>query len=202
MSAIRVLIVEDEPLIAEDLSDLLSEMNYTPAGVAYDSETALDMLVNRHPDIALLDINIEGNMNGIDLAKIIRDKHKIPFVFLTSHSDKTTIDQAKQTLPYGFIVKPFNERDLFSALEVALYRYSKETLTVLPDLEVINTQLNLELTEKEYTCLQQLCEGFTNKQMAEKQFVSINTVKTHLKNLFLKLDVPNRTSALHKALSY
>lgn len=198
MSDIRVLIVEDEPLIAEDISDFLGDINYFPAGIAYDSETALDMLINRHPDIVLLDITIEGSINGIEIAHIIRKKYNIPFVFLTSHSDKNTLDKAKLTLPYGYIVKPFNEKDLLSTLEMALFRHANENKNSIPTLEIINAKLDSHLTEKEYTCLLQLTEGATNKQMAEKQFVSINTIKTHLKNLFLKLDAPNRTTAVQK----
>lgn len=200
MSEVRVLIVEDEPLIAEDISDFLGETNYICAGIAYDSETALDMLVNRDPDVALLDINIEGSMNGIEVAQIIRQKYNIPFIFLTSHSDRETLDKAKLTLPYGYIVKPFNENDLISSLEMAVFRHANENKSNIPSLTHLNTKLSNPLTEKEYDCLVQLSNGLTNKQMAEIQFLSINTIKTHLKNLFLKLEVPNRTKAIYKAL--
>lgn len=199
MSDIRVLIVEDEPLIAEDISDFLGDINFSSAGIAYDSETALDMLVNRHPDVVLLDITIEGSMNGIEIAHIIRQRYNIPFIFLTSHSDKATLDEAKLTLPYGYILKPFNEKDLLSSLEMALFRHANENKNAIPSLAQINNKIATALTEKEYTCLVHLSEGATNKQMAEKQFVSVNTIKTHLKNLFLKLDAPNRTTAVQKA---
>ncbi len=201
MTDIRVLIVEDEPLIAEDIAGFLGEIDYICAGIAYDSETAIDMLMNRHPDIALLDITIEGSMNGIEIAEIINLKYNIPFVYLTSHSDKATLDNAKKTLPYGYIVKPFNEKDLLSTLEMALFRHATEHKGTLPDLSKINYKLGISLTHREYVCLQDLTEGLTNKQMAEKQFVSINTIKTHLKNVFIKLDVKNRTSAIQKSLS-
>jgi len=201
MSEVRVLIVEDEPLIAEDISDFLGSINYTCAGIAYDSETALDMLVNRNPDIALLDINIEGSLNGIEVAEIIRKKYSIPFIFLTSHSDKETLDKAKLTLPYGYIVKPFNEKDLISSIEMAVFRHAKENKSDIPTINDINTYISNPITEKEYDCLVQLFNGLTNKQMAEIQYVSVNTIKTHLKNLFTKLNVPNRTKAINKALN-
>lgn len=200
MSEVRVLIVEDEPLIAEDISDFLEDIDFKSAGIAYDSETAFDMLLSRNPDIALLDITIEGSKNGIQVAEVIREKYKIPFIFLTSHSDKETLDRAKKTLPYGYIVKPFNEKDLLSSLEMALFRHANENDNSLPTVELINKSIPTPLTEKEYVCLTQIFEGATNKQMAEKQFVSINTIKTHIKNLFLKLDVPNRTTAIQKVI--
>jgi len=157
-------------------------------------------MVNRHPDVALLDINIEGSLNGIELAEIIRKKYKFPFIFLTSHSDKDTLDKAKLTLPYGYIVKPFNEKDLISTLEMAIFRFANENKTDVPSMTIINSKLPTPITEKEYACLVQLFNGLTNKQMAEIQFVSVNTIKTHLKNLFMKLDVPNRTNAINKIL--
>ncbi len=200
MSELRVLIVEDEPIIAEDISDFLGDINYKPVGIAYDSESALDMLRTRNPDVVLLDITIDGTKDGIELAEIIRENYSIPYIFLTSHSDKGTLDKAKTTLPYGYILKPFNERDLLSTLEMAVYRHANENRNLLPTLEVINSIFNSSITKKEYVCLEQILQGATNKQMAELQFVSVNTIKTHLKNLFLKLEVPNRTTAMQKVL--
>ena len=201
MSDLRVLVVEDEPLIAFDISQFLTKANYSCVGIAHDSETALDMMLNRYPDIALLDINIEGHHNGIELAKMIRKNYNFPFIFLTSHSDKLTLDEAKPTLPYGYIVKPFSGEDLISSIEMAIFRHANENNTHVPLIENINSKLTTPLTEKEYLCLCQLFEGMTYKQMAAQQFISVNTIKTHLKNLFIKLDVPNRSIAMHRVLN-
>jgi len=200
MSKTRVLVVEDEPIIAQDISDFLIEAKYTCVGIAHNSENAFDLLINRSPDIALLDINIGGNLDGIDLGKVIREKYKIPFIFLTSLSDKKTLDKAKLTLPYGYIVKPFKGRDLISAIEMAIFRHSNENISNLPSISKINSQILSSLTDKEYECLVQLFDGLTNQQMADSQFVSINTIKTHLKRIFVKLDVSNRTNAINKLL--
>ncbi len=199
MTETRILIVEDEVLIALDLEDLLGALDFVVVGVAHDSTTALDMLINRKPDLILLDISIKGDKNGIDIARLIRERYRLPFIFITSHADKSTLDQVKKTLPYGYIVKPFNESDLLSTIELALFRYASEQGNNIPALQELNQQIADPLTEKEYACLQDLCEGLTNKQIAAKQFVSVNTIKTHLKNLFQKLDVTNRTSAIQKA---
>ena len=76
----RILIVEDEPLIAEDLSIILQKEGYTIVGIAYEGSQALDLLYNQTPDIALLDISLDSSMNGFDVAKVINDKYKIPFI--------------------------------------------------------------------------------------------------------------------------
>jgi len=198
MSEIRILIVEDEPVIAEDIASNLNAIDYLVAGIAYTSEKALFYLDTKSIDIAILDINIKGSMNGIDLAKVINEKYKLPFLYLTSYSDKETIDQAKKTMPYGYLLKPFREKDLFSSIEMALFRFSKEHKKNIPNLEQLNKPLLTQITAKEYEILIEICEGLTNKQISEKHFISINTVKTHVKKILQKLDVINRTSAIHK----
>ena len=159
------------------------------------------MIVSRSPDLIILDINIEGHMDGIQLAESLRHHHNIPYIFLTSHADHNTLNKAKQTIPYGYIVKPFKNGDLISAIEMALFRHQNENKSTLPTLVSINDKLDINLTKKEYYCLLQLYEGLTNKQMAQKQYVSVNTIKSHLKNLFVKLDVVNRTHAINKVLT-
>ena len=196
MPNIKVLIVEDEPLIAEDISLILGDIDYEVAGIAYDSTTALDYLAIRHPDIVLLDISIEGDKDGIEIAEIINNKYHIPFVFITSFSDKLTLDRAKHTLPYGYIVKPFKEKDLFSTIEMAMYRFAKINSDPFPTFEKMKNLCNHALTEKEYEVLREMCEGMTNKQIADKLYVSVNTVKTHIKKIFIKMDLPNRSSVI------
>src|SRR6056297_370957 len=97
----KVVIVEDEPLIAEDLRFLLNSMKYTVVGVAQTSTKAMDIINNRIPDIVLLDIHIKGDKDGIDIAQRLNDDYRIPFIYLTSYADKDTIDRAKTTMPYG-----------------------------------------------------------------------------------------------------
>ena len=95
---VRVLIVEDEPLIAENLAMYLNNNDYEVAGIAYDFEEGMHHLKEGKPDIVLLDINLEGKQDGIDLGKYIHEKLGIPFVFLSSYSDKNTLDRAKPVL--------------------------------------------------------------------------------------------------------
>lgn len=198
MSEIRVLIVEDEVLIAEDIADSLNAIDYQVAGVAYSSEKALEFLKKAHPDIVLLDIQIKGSMNGIELAHLINQDYRLPFIFLTSFADKNTVESAKKTMPYGYVVKPFSEKELFTSLEVAMYRFSVESRRQVPSHSRINEMTIADLTSKEYEILQDLCQGMTNKQLSDKHYISINTVKTHVRKILEKMETPNRSSVIHK----
>ena len=193
MSSIQVLIVEDEPLIAKDIERCLENIDFSSAGIAYTSEKALDILRKTQVDILVLDINIKGSMDGIQLAEQINEEFKLPFIYLTSYSDKGTVDRAKHTLPYGYIVKPFDEGDLLTSLEIAIHRFAKENSSGPIDFENFNSKLAQPLTKKEFEVLKDINEGLTNKQMAEKQFVSLNTVNTHVKNLYAKLNLHSRS---------
>src|SRR5687767_13520765 len=107
MSAIRVLIVEDEPLIAENIAMYLNNNDFTVSGIAYDDEEAFKELNVNPPDAVLLDVNLESSKDGIDIAEYINAHNRIPFVYLTSYSDKAIVERAKKTNPAGYIVKPF-----------------------------------------------------------------------------------------------
>ena len=130
---VRVFIVEDEPLIAADLEMNLNDLGYEVCGMADNALDAIADMAVSTPDIALLDISIEGDLDGIQLAEKINEKFRIPFVYITSHADKSTIERVKQTRPAGFIVKPFDEGDLRSNIEIALYRFGNEVPVEKPD---------------------------------------------------------------------
>jgi DNA-binding NarL/FixJ family response regulator len=192
--SVRVLIVEDDPVIAADLEFLVANDDYQVAGVAYDSTRALDLLHRFRPDIVLLDIAIRGDKDGIALAAIIRDKYRIPFIYITAFADKETLERAKSTLPDGYIVKPFKERDVISAIEMAVYRHAVSFNKELPDAGSLTGRFNL--TPGEIQVLSGIWAGQTNQQISDALGISLNTVKTHLKNIFIKLDVRSRTEAL------
>ena len=198
MSSIKALIIEDEPLIAEDIRDCLSNLDYQPVDVAYSKEQAFRFLEKYDLDIVLLDINLGSKTDGIEIAKVINEKYKIPFIYLTSYSDKATLEMAKITRPWGYLVKPFQEHDLFTSLEIALFNFSSSIKPNNWSIENINKNLISSLTQKEFEILTDLYAGKTNKQLAKDNFVSVNTVKTHLKNIFEKIEVNTRTAAISK----
>lgn len=192
--SIRILIVEDEPLIASDIEMTVHSGNYSVAGIAFTSTQALDMLHRFRPDMVLLDIAIKGDKDGIEIAGIIRDKYKIPFIYITSFADKDTLERAKATLPYGYIVKPFKDRDIISAIEMALYRHATLHMRKFPSDTTLATVYHL--TPGECQVLRCVWEGQTNQEVTEHLGISINTVKTHLKNIFSKMQVRSRSEAI------
>ena len=196
MSEIRVLIVEDEPAIAKFISYALEEKRYIVSGIAFDPESALEELSFNKPDIVLLDINLESDQDGIDLAMIINKQYQLPFIFLTSYANTHTIERAKLTRPMGYILKPFTEDDLFATLEIALYNYSQRLLPPELSLDRLNDKLFSPLTEREFDVLKGIYDGKNNQELSELLFVSTNTIKTHIKNLYSKVSVGSRWELL------
>ena len=198
MSDIRVLIVEDEPLIAEDIAQGLEKNEFLVSAVVYSKEDAIEQLNINLPDLVLLDINLSGEMSGIEIAEKINTHYNIPFIFITSYSEKQTLEKAKFTEPSGYIVKPFNEASLYSTLEIALYNHAQKNKRKFPELSFnkINQHLADPISEREFSLLQLIYDGKTNKQIADALFISSNTVKKHINNTYLKLNASSRTSSI------
>jgi two-component system, cell cycle sensor histidine kinase and response regulator CckA len=122
----RVLIVEDEAIVALDIQGRLEGLGYEVIDAVANGKAAIELAASESPDIILMDIIIQGDMDGIETARIIIDNYDIPVVFLTANSDKTTIARAKLTGPFGYLMKPLEERDLHTAIELALYKNELE----------------------------------------------------------------------------
>lgn len=203
MSRYKILIVEDEPIIAENISLYLDNNDFEVSGIAYDAEEAFEQLKVNTPDAVILDINLESDRDGIDIADTINKNFHLPFLFLTSYSDKNTLDRAKRVKPDGYIVKPFNERTILASLEIAISNYAEKQHHGLPELnmEKLNRFLASPLSDREFDILRLVYQGITNSQIAETVFISLNTVKTHLKNIHLKLDANTRLEVINKLRS-
>ncbi|HUJ89623.1 MAG TPA: HD domain-containing phosphohydrolase [Syntrophorhabdales bacterium] len=124
----RILIVEDEGLIALELRDRLTEMGYEIVGPVPTGQEAIDHAREFLPDVVLMDIILAGQMDGIEASEVIKNSLDIPVIFLTAHADERTLQRAKATQPFGYILKPFNERELQVSIEMALYKYQKEKM--------------------------------------------------------------------------
>ncbi|MEP6621907.1 MAG: response regulator [bacterium] len=123
---LRVLVVEDEGLIAEELGDRLSRMGMTVVATVDSADMAVASAIALRPDLVLMDIRIKGDRDGVQAANEINLTVDVPIVYLTAHSDRATLDRAKETSPFGYILKPFQERELLIAVEMAVHRHSLE----------------------------------------------------------------------------
>jgi DNA-binding LytR/AlgR family response regulator len=201
---VNILIVEDELIIAEDLKDILEGQGYNVIGIAISAREALQIIEEKTVDLALLDIKIKGGKDGIELGKEIREHYRIPFVFLTSHVDASTLSRAKETFPYGYLVKPFHENDIHATIEVALSNFASENIKkenqqeqeeiVLKDsLFVRSNGMLIKLKFGDITYLE--ADGnYTQVYAKDKKFV----VRAILKDLEQKLN-PNYFVRIHKS---
>ncbi|MEZ4898053.1 MAG: response regulator transcription factor [Saprospiraceae bacterium] len=201
MTDVSILIIEDEGIVAEDIARRLRKLGYEVAGIKNSSEQALNYLSIHSPDLILCDIMIDGAMDGIQVAELIFQTKQIPLIFVTALADRVTLERAKKVLPYGYIVKPIDNHDLLTAIELALYKHSVELEKLAISQEKINTITNVAVTEREFEMLTDIMKGLTNAQISETRYISISTVKFHIGKLLEKMEVTNRAEALHKIIS-
>lgn len=193
-----VLIIEDEVMIAEDLADICRSFDYATIEPAFNPGDALNKLASEKIDLVLLDINLESSINGMEIAKYINDHLQIPFIYISSYTDSTTLVAARKTKPMGYITKPFKKIDIYNSIEIALQNWSRLHAQGFPSFDEINVLLVSTITRREYTLLKEIHQGRSNQQIAEIYGISVNTVKSHLKNSYSKLGVDSRVSALSK----
>ncbi len=122
MSRAKILVVEDEWIIANDIKDSLIELDYRVTAIASSGEDALARVEEDPPDLVLMDIVLKGAMNGIETARAIRARRDIPVIYLTAYDNQFLVDQAKQTENFGYLLKPFKDRELHIAIDMALHR--------------------------------------------------------------------------------
>lgn len=148
MSQKKILIVEDESIIAEDISDSLISLGYRITGMVYSGEEAIEAAAKFRPDLVLMDVNLQGEIDGITAAAEIRSRFQIPVVYLTAYADENTLRRVNATKPFGYIVKPFEEKNLHTTIQLALHRHEYDSLTNLPNRSLLREQLN-QVLEKQ-----------------------------------------------------
>lgn len=142
METTKILIVEDELLIGKNISNKLKKLGYTTTQIVSSGKAALQSVENIKPDLILMDIAIKGNIDGIETAAKIRDLENIPIIFLTAYADDATLEKASKTGCYGYIVKPFKEKDLHATIKIVLNKHREET----------TLQESLQETINQYSC--------------------------------------------------
>jgi len=195
---INVLIVEDGGLIAQEIKTAVENLGHRVAGIVMNGDKALDAFSNPNLDLVLLDINIKGSLSGIDLATILKEKYRIPYIFLTAFSDDYTLNKAKETLPYGYIVKPFNQFDLKVNIDIALHKFKSENNKKDLSKRYINETFHLELSDREFDLLKAFVSGMSYKEAADSLYISVNTVKSYQKRIYQLFDVSTKVELIKK----
>lgn len=126
MSKAKILIVEDQGIVAKDIENSLKKLGYTVPAIVSSGEKSIEATEEMKPDLVLMDIMLKGKMDGIEAANEIHEKYNIPVIFLTANADDKTVNDAKAAEPYGYIIKPFREKELQTTIEMALYKHEKD----------------------------------------------------------------------------
>lgn len=199
-SKIRVGVVEDEMIIAETICLSLKRLGYDFCTPANSFEEAVEMIEKDRPDILLLDINLNAKLDGIELAHFINAHFKIPIIYLTGNSQKSTIERSKSTLPYGFLVKPFRESDLQASIEISLFNHKNNQSEKEVKKYKISPAMTKHygLTSREEQIVILISEGLRHKEVGTRLLISESTVKKHLSNVYLKTEVQSIIEALNK----
>jgi DNA-binding NarL/FixJ family response regulator len=192
MQAKNVLIIEDEILIAKDISFLLEDLGFNCVGIAKNSQKAQFLFSTYHIDLILCDININGEKDGIETIELLSKTKKVPVIYLSAHSDDEIINRAMSTMPYSYLVKPYNERNLHVAINLALHHHEKENKPSDP-----NDFLN-QFTKREKNIIQLLAAGKNSLEIADILVISEKTVSKHRSNILKKGNCKSSTELLHK----
>lgn len=138
MSKLKILIVEDELLVATDIEESLHNLGYEVQNAVATGKAALNEVEKNLPDVILMDIMLKGDLTGIEVANLIRQKHDVPIIYLTANADISTIEKAKVSLPYGYIIKPFTEKELQTNIEISRFKFENDMI-----LKMESDQFNL-----------------------------------------------------------
>lgn len=139
----KILIVEDEIIVATDIEESLESLGYNVQATVDTGLKAIEAVEKELPDLVLMDINLKGEMTGIEAAKIITQKHDVPIIYLTANADLDTVNKAKVALPYGYIIKPFTDKDLQTNIEIAIFKFGND-LKLKMESEQFNTFFDLK----------------------------------------------------------
>ncbi|MDP1829324.1 MAG: response regulator [Archangium sp.] len=169
----KILLVEDEGVVALDIEQRLTQLGYVMVGTADTATAALELARTGRPDLVLMDIRIRGALDGVDLARDLAARHELPVVFLTGNADEATLRRAVEAEPYGYVLKPFELRTLEATIQTALFRFRAEarhqgmrrwlgdTMRAIPDA-VVATDL-----ERRVTFLNRAAERLLKLTLAE-----------------------------------
>ena len=186
--AIKILIVEDEILLAKDIEQSLAIAGYQVIGIASNHKKAKQILSMDIPDLILCDINLRSKKTGIELIAEIKRSHQLSVIYVTAYSDKETIELANQTKPVNYLTKPFNEKQLLASVHMAVKEMEQKESPDLP-------------SKRELSVIRLISKGFGSKQIAEELSISFNTVESHRKNILKRYNIKTSAELIYLATS-
>ena len=184
---IEILLIEDEFIIAKDIKVLLGKNNFAKVDYARNYATALDLFVKNSYDLIISDINLNDKKDGIEIIAEFSKIKKVPVVYLTAYSDLDIVNRAEKTMPFAYILKPYNNNQLKATINLALLNFNKQSIAVSENKE--NTSKLQLLTIREKEVLVTLASGKITKEIAEALNISNHTVEQHKKNIRKKLNL-------------
>ncbi len=166
MAKANIMIVEDEAIVGEELKISLEDLDYTVTSIIKSGEQAIEKADQDCPDLILMDIRLKGQMDGIEAAELIRSRLGIPVVFLTAYADDDKLERAKLTMPFGYILKPFQDRDLKVTIEIAIYtaKIDAERKQIQNELAKHHDHLE-ELVKKRTKKLQIVIDSMSSREV-------------------------------------
>jgi DNA-binding NarL/FixJ family response regulator len=189
---VKILVVEDEIIIADNICSTLKNLNLEPTEPALNYTQAIArLMLEPKPDLALLDINLSGQKDGIDVAKFINENCPMPIVFLTAFGDDATIERAKNVKPCGYLLKPFTKANIKPTIEIAVSNFEARSI---PNSEAKSYLERLSMTEMKV--IQLIAERHTTPQIADLLFVTASTIKNHRHNICAKLELTPSNNTL------
>lgn len=180
-----ILIVEDELITAAAIEELLLAEDYSVLGIAADATKALQLCsqVQEPPALVICDIHIKGGIDGITLAGKLKQEYNCEIVFLTAYVDTRTLEAAFAQEPVMYVVKPYSDKQLRVAVQMAFHRFYQK--------QKLNPPLKLQLTKREKQIATLVAQGLSSKQIAQQLYISEETVKTHRRRMIQKNDISN-----------
>ena len=184
---IEILLIEDEFIITKDIKVLLGKNNFAKVDYARNYATALDLFVKNSYDLIISDINLNDKKDGIEIIAEFSKIKKVPVVYLTAYSDLDIVKRAEKTMPFAYILKPYNNNQLKATINLALLNFNKQSIAISENEE--NTSKLRLLTIREKEVLVTLASGKITKEIAEALNISNHTVEQHKKNIRKKLNL-------------
>ena len=172
MTKKQILLVEDELIVAEDLKFTLTNLGYDVIAIASTGEDAIEIAESGHPDLILMDIMLAGKIDGITTAERIHARQAIPVIYVTAYADEILLQRIKQTTPFGYIIKPFNDREVYSNIEIGLYRNTMEKEIKKRDAILFALGLGVEWFLRQFSEKHHI-ERKEGKHTASEEFLSI-----------------------------